>query len=53
MKTYTFTFTEEEAQTILNALAEMPFRLSANVIQTLQTQAQAQSMEPTEEKPKK
>lgn len=41
---FTFTFTEQEANIILQALAELPFRTSAGVIAKLREQA-AQQMQ--------
>lgn len=39
MSNYTFTFTEQEVQTILDALADAPYRKAAPVINSIQTQA--------------
>lgn len=42
MKTFTFTFTEEEANWILNAIQELPAKLANPLTKKLQEQAAAQ-----------
>ena len=39
-KKFTFEFTETEANTILNALAELPFKVSNTLIQKIIAEAQ-------------
>lgn len=41
--TYTFNFDEKEAQLVLEALVEMPFRKVAELISNIQKQAQEQT----------
>ena len=48
-KTYTFTLTEKEANILMAGLQELQFKLSAGVINSLQTQAKAQDEKKTEE----
>jgi hypothetical protein len=40
---YTFSLSEQEANVIMNALQELPFKVSAALIQKLMEQAQAQA----------
>jgi hypothetical protein len=42
MKTFTFTFTEEEANWVLNAIQELPAKIANPLTKSLQEQAQAQ-----------
>lgn len=42
MKTFTFTFTEEEANWVLNAIQELPAKLANPLTKKLQEQAAAQ-----------
>lgn len=48
---YTFTFTEQEANAVLNAIQELPAKIANPLTQKLQEQAkqQAQAAEPTAE----
>jgi hypothetical protein len=39
----TFTFTEQEALTVLNVLAERPFKEVAGIVTKMQAQGEAQS----------
>lgn len=50
MNDLTFVVTKEEANTIGIALAELPFKVSAGLVQKLSAQAKAQ-LEPKDEKP--
>ena len=45
MKTRTFTLPEADWNIIMQALAELPFRASAPIIQRIQEQAQAMAQE--------
>lgn len=42
MKTFTFTFTEEEANAVINAIQELPARIANPLTQKLQEQAKVQ-----------
>lgn len=42
MKNFTFTFTEQEINTILSGLGKLPAELSLNLILTIQKEAQDQ-----------
>jgi hypothetical protein len=42
MKTFTFTFTEDEANLVLNAIQELPAKFANPLTKKLQEQAQAQ-----------
>lgn len=53
MKELSFTFTEEEANIILNALGEMSFKSSAPLIKKMQDQAVPQLVPSDEELPDK
>jgi hypothetical protein len=46
MKEYKFVLTENEANLVLNALAECPYKVVAPLIAKLQQQAAAQTDEP-------
>lgn len=41
-KTFTFTLTENEANLVLQALADVPYKISAGLISNLQSQANKQ-----------
>lgn len=45
MKTFTFTFTEEEANWVLNAIQELPAKVANPLTKKLQEQAAAQMEE--------
>lgn len=50
MKTFTFTFTEEEANWVLNAIQELPAKLANPLTKKLQEQATAQ-LDPENKEP--
>lgn len=41
---FTFTFTEQEVVNILNGLAELPYKFSADLIHNIQRECQLQSI---------
>lgn len=45
---YIFKLSDQDAQIVINALAELPFRVSAPVIQKIQTQAAEQTKKDVE-----
>jgi hypothetical protein len=48
MKTFTFTFTEDEANMVLSAIQELPAKIANPLTKKVQEQAQAQ-LEPVAE----
>lgn len=50
-KTFTFEFTEKEANIVLNSLAEMPFKAVSDLIQKIITTANKQQVEKVEAEP--